>query len=46
MMDMVSLTRVGIVAAAAGAMRRNTVEALDAHRASAAPSAACCRRTR
>jgi alkylation response protein AidB-like acyl-CoA dehydrogenase len=29
MMDMVSLTRVGIVAAAAGAMRRNTVEALD-----------------
>ncbi len=34
MMDMVSLTRVGIVAATAGAMRRNTVEALDhtAHR--------------
>ena len=29
MMDMVSLTRVGIVAATAGAMRRNTVEALD-----------------
>ena len=28
MMDMVSLTRVGIVAATAGAMRRNTVEAL------------------
>jgi acyl-CoA dehydrogenase len=34
MMDMVSLTRVGIVAASAGAMRRNTVEALThtAHR--------------
>jgi acyl-CoA dehydrogenase len=34
MMDMVSLTRIGIVAATAGAMRRNTVEALDhtAHR--------------
>ena len=29
MMDMVSLTRVGIVTATAGAMRRNTVEALD-----------------
>ncbi len=29
MMDMVSLTRVGIVAATAGAMRRNTVEVLD-----------------
>ncbi len=29
MMDMVSLTRVGIVAATAGAMRRNTIEALD-----------------
>ncbi len=29
MMDMVSLTRVGIVAATAGALRRNTVEALD-----------------
>ncbi len=28
MMDMVSLTRVGIVAATAGALRRNTVEAL------------------
>jgi acyl-CoA dehydrogenase len=28
MMDMVSLTRIGIVAATAGAMRRNTVEAL------------------
>ncbi len=29
MMDMVSLTRVGIVAATAGALRRNTLEALD-----------------
>ncbi|HEX4578558.1 MAG TPA: acyl-CoA dehydrogenase family protein, partial [Candidatus Dormibacteraeota bacterium] len=29
MMDMVSLTRVGIVTATAGAMRRNTVEALS-----------------
>jgi acyl-CoA dehydrogenase len=29
MMDMVSLTRVGIVAATAGAMRRSTIEALD-----------------